>query len=64
MPSNYKPVIVTIYRKKQPAKKPASKEVVLEIPVVDREINQVITKEETKPTRGVQIVNLFGDEKI
>ena len=64
MPNNYKPVIVTIYRKKQPAKKPVNEEVALEILIEDHEINQVITKEETKPTRGVQIVNLFGDEKI
>ena len=64
MPSNYKPVIVIIYQKKQPDKSPASEEIALEIPVIDCEINQVVTKEETKPTRGVQIVNLFGDEKI
>ncbi len=62
MASNYKPVVVTIYRKKESAKQ-IENELVLEIPPKEFPIiNSCPQIEESK--RGVQVVNLYGDEKI
>ena len=62
MASNYKPVVVTIYRKKEPVKQ-VENELVLEIPLEELPIiNSCPPNEEAK--RGVQVVNLYGDEKI
>jgi len=64
MPNNYKPVVVTIYRKKEPAKKPVTKELVLELPLEEQPPIDVTLLKPKQPTRGVQVVNLYGDEKI
>ena len=62
MASNYKPVVVTIYRKKEPVKQ-VENELVLEIPLEELPIiNSCPPNKE--PKRGVQVVNLYGDEKI
>lgn len=62
MASNYRPVVVTIYRKKEPVKQ-VENELVLEIPLEELPIiNSCPPNEE--PKRGVQVVNLYGDEKI
>lgn len=64
MPNNYKPVVVTIYRKKEPAKKPVTKELVLELPLEEQPLVDVPPPKPEQPTRGIQVVNLYGDEKI
>ena len=64
MPNNYKPVVVTIYRKKEPAKKPVTKELVLELPLEEQPPVDVSPPKSEQPTRGIQVVNLYGDEKI
>jgi hypothetical protein len=64
MPNNYKPVVVTIYRKKEPAKKPVTKELVLELPLKEQPPVDVSPLKPEQPTRGIQVVNLYGDEKI
>ena len=64
MPSNYKPVVVTIYRKKEPVVKPVIKEVVLEIPLEDPPQVPTPPVKVEQPIRGIQVVNLYGDEKI
>ena len=62
MTSNYKPVVVTIYRKKEPVKQ-VENELVLEIPLEELPIiNSCPPNEE--PKRDVLVVNLYGDEKI
>ena len=63
MPNNYKPVVVTIYRKKEPAKKPVTKELVLELPLEEQPLS-VDESRNNKVKRGIEVVNLFGDEKI
>jgi len=62
--SNYKPIVVTIYRKKEPAKKPVTNDLVLEIPIEDIFIEDKKLQKIEHPTRGVQVVNIYGDEKI
>lgn len=64
MSNNYKPVVVTIYRKKEPAKKPVTKELVLELPLEEQPSVDVSPPKPKQPSRGVQVVNLYGDEKI
>ena len=64
MPNNYKPVVVTIYRKKEPAKQPVIKELVLELPLEEQPPVDVSPPKPVQPTRGIQVVNLYGDEKI
>ncbi len=64
MPNNYKPVVVTIYRKKEPAKKPVTKELVLELPLEEQPPVDVSPPKPEQLTRGIQVVNLYGDEKI
>ena len=64
MPNNYKPVVVTVYRKKEPAKKPVTKELVLELPLEEQPPVDVSPSKPEQPTRGIQVVNLYGDEKI
>ena len=64
MPNNYKPVVVTIYRKKEPAKKPVTTELVLELPLEEQPPVDVSPPKPEQPTRGIQVVNLYGDEKI
>jgi hypothetical protein len=64
MPNNYKPVVVTIYRKKEPAKKPVTKELVLELPLEEQPPVDVSLPKSEQLTRGIQVVNLYGDEKI
>ena len=62
MASNYKPVVVTIYKKKEPVKQ-VENELVLDMPPEELPIiNSCPPNEE--PKRGVQVVNLYGDEKI
>jgi hypothetical protein len=62
MVSNYSPVVVTIYRKKESAKQ-IENELVLEIPTKEFPIINICPQNE-EPKRGVQVVNLYGDEKI
>ena len=64
MSNNYKPVVVTIYRKKEPAKNPVTKELVLELPLEEQPSVDVSPLKPKQPSRGVQVVNLYGDEKI
>ena len=64
MPNNYKPVVVTIYRKNRPAVRPVSKELVLEIPPDQNQDRSNVKPEVNECKRGIQIVSLFGDEKI
>ena len=62
MTSNYKPVVVTIYKKKEPVKR-VENELVLEMPPEEFPIINSYPQNE-EPKRGVQVVNLYGDEKI
>ena len=62
MASNYKPVVVTIYKKKEPVKQ-VENELVLEMPLEELPIINSCPQTE-EPKRGVQVVNLYGDEKI
>lgn len=64
MPNNYKPVVVTIYRKNKPAIKPVSEELVLEIPPEQIQDRSNVKSETDECKRGIEIVSLFGDEKI
>ena len=64
MPNNYKPVVVTIYRKKEPAKQPVTKELVLELPIEEQPPVDVSPPKPEQSIRGIQVVNLYGDEKI
>ena len=61
MASIYKPLVVTVYRKKEPVKQ-VEKELVLDMPPRKIPINSLPQKEE--PKRGILVVNLYGDEKI
>ena len=54
MPNNYKPVVVTIYRKKEPAKKPVTKELVLELPLEEQPPVDVSPPKPEQPTRGIR----------
>jgi len=60
--SNYKPVVVTIYKKKEPVKQ-VENELVLDMPLEELPIINSCPQIE-EPKRGIQIVNLYGDEKI
>lgn len=62
MASNYKPLVVTIYKKKEPVKQ-VENELVLEMPPKEFPIINSCPQNE-EPKRGIQVVNLYGDEKI
>ena len=71
MASNYilKAAIITIYRKKKPAKYNhvsdwVSEELLLEMPPENQRIIDRPILKEAEPQRGICILNLYGDEKI
>ena len=62
MPNNYKPVVVTIYKNPKSVKQ-VEKELTLDLPLNNPPliVNQ---PKNNKVKRGIEVVNLFGDEKI
>ena len=61
MSNNYKPVVVTIYKNPKPVQ--VEKELTLDLPLNNPPliVNQ---SKNNKVERGIEILNIFGDEKI